>query len=302
MSPAPAPPQRPPSVELKAALAAAIGSTLVGSLPMLALGLYATGMNVTSVLFWRYWLALLVLAPLAWWTSPSLRDDWRHAGRGLFVNAITLGMVQTYTYFRAVQGMPSSIVITIFFTYPVMTLVLDRVFFGKRPGSWSALAALLVFAGAALAGWPTLSLDISDKVALACAIATPLVFSVYIAIAYRFTRQASAFAGGAFIYLGLGTAYALVSLVAGLQIPVGSGSWLRVAAIALVGGVIQISAFAYALPRLSASGYSIIVSMELVTVVCLGVVVLGEHLSLLQTAGIVLVLTGIIIDRLLRSR
>ena len=73
-------------------------------------------------------------------------------------------------------------------------------------------------------------------------------------------------------------------------------------AIGIVGGVIQISSFAYALPRLSAGGYSIIVSMELVTVVLLGVTVLGETLSVPQAIGIALVAIGIVTDRLARSR
>jgi drug/metabolite transporter (DMT)-like permease len=78
------------------------------------------------------------------------------------------------------------------------------------------------------------------------------------------------------------------------------GGWARLFAIATVGGALQISSFAYALPRLSASGYSIIVSLELVTVTILGVAVLGEDLTLVQSIGIALVVIGIIVERLLR--
>ena len=121
-------------------------------------------------------------------------------------------------------------------------------------------------------------------------------------MAYRFTRQGSPFAGAAAIYLGLGTGYAIVTLFTGMHLPSHTTGWLALAAIAFVGGVIQISSFAYALPRLSASGYSIIVSLELVSVVLLGVTVLGEKLSPIQIVGIVLVVAGIVTDRLLRAR
>src|SRR5688500_2073664 len=86
-----------PGAEARAVAVAALGSSLVGTVPYFAIGLYKGGMDVASVLLWRYWLALVVLIPIAWWTSPGLRAEWVAAGRGLFLNAMTLGAVQTYT-------------------------------------------------------------------------------------------------------------------------------------------------------------------------------------------------------------
>ena len=296
-------PSTPPSgSEWRAVLVAAIGSSLVGTVPMLAVGLYAQGMEVVSMLFWRYWIALALLWPLAWMTSPDLGQDWRRAGRGLFLNGITLGVLQTFTYFRAVQSLPSSIVVTLFFAYPMMTLAIDRIVFKKHISFGSVVAVGLIFLGALLVGWPSLRFDGGDPIGLACALATPVVFAVYIAIAYRYTLQASPFVGAAAIYSGLGCGYALIAFVLGLTFPIGAMGWFSVLCIGIVGGVIQISSFAYALPRLSSSGYSIIVSMELVTVVLLGVTVLGETLSVPQALGVALVAVGIVTDRLARSR
>lgn len=269
---------------------------------MLAIGLYAQGLSVPSVLFWRYWVALVVLWPLAFLTSPNLGHDWRQARRALFINGATLGMLQTFTYFRAVQALPSSVVVTIFFAYPVITLVIDRVVFGRIARAGSVAAVAMIFLGALLVGWPSLRFDTGDPLALACAIATPLLFSVYIAIAYRFTRQVSHFAGAASIYSGLATGYALVALVMGLGVPSGLSGWGSVLAIGLIGGALQISSFAYALPRLSSSGYSIIVSLELVTVVLIGVLILKEPLSSVQAGGVLLVAVGIVTDRIARAR
>lgn len=290
------------SFELKAVAAALIGSTLVGSVPMFATGLYKGGMDAASVLFWRYWIAMLFLAPLALWTSPSVRDDWQRAGRALFLNAITLGAVQTYTYFKAVETLPTSIVVTIFFTYPILTLAFDRFVFRLPVGLGSLLAVGLVFFGAMLTGWPSLSFASADPIGIACAIATPIVFSAYIAVSYRFTRQTSPIMGAACIYGGLACTYAAVALLFGLKWPPDLQGWAAMFWIGTFGGLIQISAFAYALPRLSSSGYSIVISVELVTVVLLGVLVLGEHLSLIQMAGVTLVVLGIITDRILRAR
>lgn len=283
-------------------LAAATGSTLVGGVPMLAVSLYREGMDPQSLLFWRYWIALAVLWPLAAWTSPSLGEDWRKAGRFLFLNGVTLGVLQTWTYFRAVATMPSSIVVTIFFTYPIITLAIEAALSGKRPAGGSIAAVALVFAGAVLAGWPKLSFAASEPVGLLCAIATPIGFAAYILIAWRFTRHVSPFAGAAAIYSGLACGYAAVVALTGLDLPQSWQGMVSLLLIGIVGGVVPISAFAYALPRLSASGYSIIVSLELVTVVVLGVLVLGEPLSGLQAAGVLLVAVGIVTDRIVRAR
>ena len=76
---------------------------------------------------------------------------------------------------------------------------------------------------------------------------------------------------------------------------------LTLVAIGTVGGSVQTASFAYALPRLSGSGYAVIVSLELVTVVVLGVVLLGERLAPVQVAGVALVVAGVLFDRLIRA-
>ena len=281
---------------------AALGSSLVGSVPYFAIGLYNGGMDVASVLLGRYCIALLVLIPLAIWTSPGLAAEWRSAGRGLFLNGLILGVAQTYTYFRAVQTIPSSVVVTVFFVYPMIMLAIDRFIFAIPVHRSSIAAATLIFVGALFAGWPSLGLGSADVVGILCALATPFVYSAYVAIAYRYTRQASPFAGASAIYLGIGLGYALVVAFSGFKMPESVEAWRHLLAIALIGGVIPVVSFAYALPRLSGARYSIIVSLELVTVVLIGVLLLGERLSGIQFAGIALVAVGIIADRLVRAK
>jgi drug/metabolite transporter (DMT)-like permease len=294
--------QPAPGAEARAVAAAALGSSLVGTVPYFAIGLYRAGMDVASVLVWRYWLALAVLLPIAWWTSPGLRAEWTTAGRGLFINGMTLGVVQTYTYFRAVQTVPSSVVITVFFIYPIITLALDRYLFAITVRWPSMMAAGLILMGALLAGWPSLGLGAADLVGILCTLATPFMYAAYLGIAYRFTRQGTPFATASAIYLGLGCGYAAVVGVLGMRPPAGLDEWRSLILIALVGGVIQIASLAYALPRLSAGRYSIIVSLELVTVVLIGVLLLGERLTPVQIAGVGLVAVGIVADRLMRTK
>lgn len=295
-------PAVPSTADWRAPAAAACGSICVGTVPAFAVGLYAEGLQPASLLFWRYWVALCVLVPLALWAGPGLATDWRRSGPALVANSILLGAVQTFCYFRAIQTVPSSIVVTIFFSYPIFTLLIDRFWLGQSLVAAKVSAAAVLIAGVLLMSWPSLAALDGDPVGLMYAVAASVVFSVYLAISQRYTKNAAPFAAATFIYGGLAIAFTGVVLVNGLQMPQSPNGWLRMIAIATLGGALQISSFAYALPRLNASGYGIIISLELVTVAIIGVALLGEPLSAMQAVGLSLVVVAIIVNRLRRLR
>jgi drug/metabolite transporter (DMT)-like permease len=54
------------------------------------------------------------------------------------------------------------------------------------------------------------------------------------------------------------------------------------------------SLFAFAVPRLGASGFAILANAELVTVVLIGILVLGEAVTAARSAGALLIITGIL--------
>jgi drug/metabolite transporter (DMT)-like permease len=285
----------------RAPMAAACGSICVGTVPALAVGLYAEGMQPASLLFWRYWLALCVLVPLAAWITPSLTEDWRRAGPALLVNAIFLGAVQTFCYFRAIKTVPSSVVVTIFFAYPIFTLLIERFWFQRQLARSAIAAAGILLVGVVLTSWPRLITLEGDAIGLMYAVGAAVVFSVYLAISQRYTATITAVSAAAFIYLGLALAFSGTVLINGLDMPQSTNGWLRMIGIATFGGALQICSFAYALPRLSASGYGIIISLELVTVAVIGVLVLGEPLAIIQAVGLAIVVSAILFDRLKRS-
>ena len=63
--------------------------------------------------------------------------------------------------------------------------------------------------------------------------------------------------------------------------------------IALGPGALSVVLFAYSVPRLGPSSYAVIANSELVTVVVLGVLALGEKLTPARAAGAILIAAGI---------
>jgi len=286
----------PHSVELKAALAAAIGSISVGFVPFFVTGLQRAGIDTVSTLLWRYIIALAILVPLALWRH-HLIDEWRRGGRWLVLNGMIAGTFQVYCYFKAIETLPTSVVVTIFYCYPVLTLVLDRVLFGMRVTAVTLVAVTTIVVGVGLTSLPGFVGATLDPTGVTYAALAAVVYAIYIAAAYPITRNVAPIATAVFIYGSFAIVFGAVASVSGFAMPPTPDLWLNVLFIGTVGGALQILSFSYALPKLASSGYAVIVCLEVVTVVLAGVILLGERLVPIQWLGITLVLGGILVAR-----
>lgn len=270
-------------------------------MPFFISGLQRAGVDTVSALSMRFGVALLVLVPLALWRTGGLNAEWRRGGRWLFLNGLTLGTFQVYCYFKAVETLATSIVVTVFYVYPVIAIVLDRFLFGLEVRRTTLLAVAIVIAGVALTSLPGFAGAALDPTGLFFAALAPVGYAAYIAAAYPITKRVAPLASAVFIYGAYAIAFGAWALMQGFKLPVEPGLWLNVLYIGTLGGALQVASFAYALPRLSSSGYAIIVCLEVVTVVVAGVLLLGEKLLAVQWLGVGLVLGGILLERLSRA-
>src|SRR5271155_2845362 len=115
-----------------AAPAAMAGSVMVGVMPLVTLRLYADGISAPSMLVWRYGIALAPLAAAA----AAARHDFRAALRlgawRITLVGATLGVGQTLCFWESLHSLDTSVAILLFYTYPVLTLGLDRLFFKRQ--------------------------------------------------------------------------------------------------------------------------------------------------------------------------
>jgi len=87
----------------------------------------------------------------------------------------------------------------------------------------------------------------------------------------------------------------------GLDTPTTAASWILVIFIALGPGALTMTLFSYSVPRLGASSFAILANVELVTVVAIGIVVLGEAVTPSSAIGGGLIVAGIITHALSRK-
>ncbi len=279
-------------------IAAIFGSCLWGTVPYLSISLYKSGLNAESILLMRFWLSLVVIGPIALATSGRLSAIPLRPAITVYLAAAVIGTAYVLLYFQSLRRVPSSIAILLFFTYPAITLVTERVLFKIAIPRIKALAAVLIVAGSGLAAGKFGDFKGPAGMGLLFAALAPLGYCVYLQITSRALKSLPAWSGAFMIYSGLGTGFLGVTLFTDFRPPVDTASWLQLGGIVVFGSAIPTAAFAFSMPRLGPSAYGIVASSELLTVIAMGVILLGEHLSVLQICGATLVIFGIVLSQL----
>lgn len=190
----------------------------------------------------------------------------------------------------------------IYTTSPVMILLLEAVFAGRRIGLREGAGALIAFLGVVtivLRGEPaallSLAFNIGDLIILGAAVA----WSVY-SILYRAPGlQALPTAALLGLIAALGAAMllpaALVELAAGADMPATAEAWRGIAGIVVFSSLLAFSSYQFGVRHLGASLTGIFMYMMPPWGVLLAVLLLGERLQPFHGAGIALVMGGVVL-------
>jgi drug/metabolite transporter (DMT)-like permease len=285
-----------------AALAAISGSAMVGVMPLVARQLYADGLSAPSMLFWRYSLALVALALAASAMRLDLRQAWRGGAWQIALVGATLGSAQTLCFWESLKTLETSIAVLLFYTYPAVTLALDRLVFKQPIRPLAVLCIATILGGAGLITLPGLRGGTIDLRGLCWALPSPLVYALYLAINARLLRRYPPLVGAFGLFAGMALTFGLMAGFVGLDVPESSAGWLLLLFIALGPGALTMTLFSYSVPRLGAGSFAILANAELVTVVLIGVLVLGEAVTAGRAIGGALIVAGILTHALSREK
>lgn len=284
-----------------AALAAISGSAMVGLMPLMARRLYADGLGAPSMLFWRYALAAVALAIAAKAARLDLRQAWRTGAWRIALLGATLGAAQTLCFWQSLKTLETSIAVLLFYTYPAVTLALDRLIFKQAIRPLAAWCIAVILLGAGLITAPGLKGGTIDLGGLFWAVPGPLFYAFYLAINARLLRQYRPLTGAFGLFAGMAASFGLIAAFAGLDVPTKPTGWLLLLFIALGPGALTMTLFSYSVPRLGAASFAILANVELVTVVLIGTLVLGEAVTPGRIVGGMLIVAGILVHALARQ-
>lgn len=278
---------------LKGIILALVSSGTFGLIPLFSIPIMSTGMDTTSILFYRFLISSILMGAICLFQKRSLKIPSKHFLTifilGLLYAATALLLIQAYNY------IPSGMATTIHFMYPVLVSVIMVLFFKERKSVILLFAALLSVVGVVLLCWNTdgATVHITGLIVAGLTIVT---YATYI-VGINQTEAGKINAEVLTFYIL--TFGALFFFVASLISPHGIGaipdvpSFVRIFLLALVCTVVSDLTLVMAIKLVGSTITSILGSMEPLVAVAVGVVVFSEKMSLLSYGGIALIIVAV---------
>lgn len=269
------------------ALAAAAGFALANTSATVA---YQGGSNPLTVAAIRF---LVPTAALIIWlrlSNVSLALPWRDAIAAAFLGVVTA--LYTWALLRSFSSIPFALAVLIFYLFPLMAAVIVAGF-GWEKFSWKTGAAIVV----ALAGL-ALALDVRggslNAEGVALALSAALGLAIVVAVSSRIFRKGDA--RPLTLYMAAAASVVLLTLCAvsgDFALPHTTPGWIGFVAAASLYGFAMI-AFFIAITMIGPVRTSLLSYADALLSAALGVVVLGQALTMFQVAGIALVILALI--------
>ena len=274
----------------------AFASASYGTNPLFALPLYAAGIGVNSVLFYRYALALAIyFFWLKFIKQISLKITLKES-----VILLILGLffsLSSYTLFDAFKYIEAGIACTILFIYPVLVAVIMAIFFKEKITKTVITSIALITVGISLLyhGKEGATLNLHGVLIV---ILSALLYSLYI-VGVKNIKQVRHMnsAKMTFYVMLFGLILYIINLnfCTELQPLTSPVLWLYAVCLALFPTIISIETINVAIKLIGSTTTAILGSLEPLTALFFGVVIFHEQLTLRIISGIVAVLFGVIL-------
>jgi drug/metabolite transporter (DMT)-like permease len=248
--------------------------------PLFGMPLMNKGVEVNSILFFRYAIAVVILGCVLLCDRQSFKVSWRQAGillmLGLLYTASSLTLFEAYKY------IPSGLATTLVFLYPVL-VALIMVFLRVVPSwpVWLAIAA--TFVGVIIMTQSDATQQISP-LGVMLSIVSALVYALFIVIINRSKVISTisnslltfyALCVGAVVFLcriGVSDADILTGIDTRLD-------WLNLVGLALLPTIVSTASLAIATRNIGATKASVLGVFEPITAILVGTLVFGETLT-----------------------
>lgn len=276
----------------KGYLLAAISSATYGMNPLFSLPLYADGMSVDSVLFFRYMFALPMVAIMVKSRGRSFSVEKREIWPLLMVGVFFV--LSSITLFRSYHYMDSGIASTILFVYPVMVALVMAVFFREKISlqTWLCIALALGGVGLLYKAPDGATLSLAGTLYV---LGSALAYTLYIVAINKTILKDVPSVKVTFyvILLGFFIFAAMAFCGDGLQTPTKWYLWLDIFAFALLPTVISMYCATKAIVYIGSTSTAILGALEPLAAVFFGITIFGETLGDRDIAGLVLIIVSV---------
>ncbi|WP_211751791.1 EamA family transporter [Paenibacillus dakarensis] len=277
---------------LKNSLYVFLGACCFGILSTVVKLAYSKGFEFQEVMISQFgsgWLILLVLMLIFARRTISLKQFGKLALVGICT------CLTGVTYYLSLQSIPASIAVVLLFQFTWMGVVIEAIVNKKMPSRPTLISVVILLIGTVLAGgiFGAGSLQLNLKGTL-LALAAAFMMALFVFFSGRVETQMSPITRS--FYMSCGGLILLTIIFTPkvfLEVSPAQGLWIYGLILGLFGVVLPVLLFALGAPKISTGLATILGAGELPVAVIVSMLVLREHVSMLQWLGVIIILFGI---------
>lgn len=278
---------------LKGYLYAAIAAAAYGTNPIFAIPLYHEGMTVSSVLFMRYAMAVVIMLIVTMIKSPkSLVIKPSHIGilafMGILMVLSSIGLFASYKYLSA--GIAS----TLLFFYPVMVAIIMAVFYKEHLTKRSWICLVTAFLGVVILSKGDDGGMISI-IGLALVMFSSLCYAIYLVYINRGPMKKIDTSAVTFYVIAGGFLVMAINCIidGGVIFPHSTKTWLNTIGLGVFPTIVSLIFTSRAIALVGSTETAIFGALEPLTAVILGIIILGETLTIQPAIGMILIFVSV---------
>ena len=281
--------ERAPAGPPQGSLLAIGGGVAFGTLGIFGTLFYDHGGDSFALLVLRFCGASVLLVAFALLKRRGARPEWSDVALSGAAGVGLLGA--TFCLFAGYKEASPGLVTLLFYVYPLLVTVGDRVLFGVVLGRRRALILAAGLVGIALTvGVP----DAATGAAVLWGLAAGVLTTSYILLSrHVMARSLDPFSFVAIEFTSAAILVLLITAVVGMDWPP-SAAVPSALGVIVLGSVVPVLLFYSAVPRIGAGNAARLATVEPVTAVILSYVVLGDSLGVLQIVGGAIVVASVV--------
>lgn len=278
---------------LKGYLFAAIAAASYGTNPIFAIPLYREGISVTSVLFMRYAMAVAIMFFVTMIKSPkAFVIKPKYVGLLAFMGILMV--LSSIALFESYKYLSAGIASTLLFFYPVMVAIIMAIFYKERltKKSWACL--ITAFLGVVILSKNDDGGFIS-LLGLTLVMLSSLSYAIYLVYINRGPMKKINTSTVTF-YVILGGFLVMIPyclLDGGLMLPKTTPAWINAIGLGFFPTVISLIFTSRAIALIGSTETAIFGALEPLTAVILGILILGETLTITPAIGMILIFVSV---------
>ncbi|MCT7525828.1 DMT family transporter [Aliarcobacter cryaerophilus] len=281
------------SLQTKGVILAIISAICYGMNPLGALFLYEEGLNVNSVIFYRFIFASILLAIFMLIKKDSFYLKFKEiillAFLGLLFGISAISLFNSFLYMDA--GLAS----TVLFIYPIFVAIIMALFFKEKNSIITILSIIFAFLGVVLL-YESDGANVSNF-GIFLVIVSSLCYAIYIVIINQYLKISAlkvTFYSMLFCTITI-LIHSFFDSSLNIMPLVNFNMWFYTIFLALVPTIISLLFLIKAIQLIGSTSASILGALEPLTAVLIGVYVFNEKITFWLVIGIVFILFGVIL-------